>query len=69
MRGIMEGREGSNQGCKQLFNSEPGDNVTCNRCPWCNGGDGVCWVRDRRKETDTLDMMRLQIRERPMCFS
>lgn len=42
--------------------TEAEDNVTRKRCPWCNCTDVVCWVRDRRRETDTLGMTRLQIR-------
>lgn len=64
-----KGREGGKLGCRQLFITEPEDNVTHNRRPWCNCTDVDCRVRDGRKETDTLDMTGLQIRVLPTCIS
>lgn len=55
-RAVLKGRTGSKLGCGQLFITEPEDNVAHNRCPWCNCTDVVCWVRDKRHETDTLDV-------------
>ena len=46
--------EGCKLGCRQLFMTEPEDNVTHNRRPWCNCTDVVCRVRDRRMERQTL---------------
>lgn len=47
---------GSKLGCGQLFITEAEDNVTHNGCPWCDCTNVVCWARDRREETDTLDV-------------
>lgn len=62
-----KGREGSKLGCRQLFITEPGDNVAHNRRPWYNCADVVCWVRDRRRGTDTWDVTRLQMRVLRIC--
>lgn len=63
-----KGREGSKLGCRQLFITEPDDNVTHNKRPWCNCTDVDCWVRGRGKETDAVDMTWLQIRVWPTCM-
>lgn len=43
------GREGGKLGRRQLFITEPEDNVTHNRRPWCNCTDVDCRVRGGRK--------------------
>lgn len=51
-----KGRKGSKLGCRQLFITERDDNATHNKRPWCNRTDVDCWVRERGKETDDVDM-------------
>lgn len=53
-RDWKKGRDRSKLGCGQLFITEADDDVTHNRCPWCNCTDVDRWVQGQRETRQTL---------------